>query len=321
MATRVITAGKMRAGDAIAVAALLCAFIPCPALAATTQAGTGIVNTARLSYDINGAPQSQPSNTVSLTAAEILDVSVVADRDSVAVSTSSAPAIGFVVTNNGNGTEGYAIAAASDRAGVAATRIAIDSDNDGKYDPATDQLLAAGTPLILSAAQQQRLFVLVEVTQVVATTRLSLTATARTGSGQPGTIFAGAGAQGSDAVVGRTGATAGAATTLTVSSALPTLAKSQTVFAPDGSSRPVRGAIVTYRLVASFPAATLGVTIDDPIPAGTDYVPGSMTLDDRALTDAVDGDLGTADTQGIHVALGNVSSAGTRTIQFSVKIQ
>jgi uncharacterized repeat protein (TIGR01451 family) len=83
----------------------------------------------------------------------------------------------------------------------------------------------------------------------------------------------------------------------------------------------MHGAIVTYRLVASFPASTRGVAIDDPIPAGTDYVPGSLTLDDRTLSDTSDGDAGTANTTSIRVALGDIAANATRTIQFSVKIQ
>jgi hypothetical protein len=39
------------------------------------------------------------------------------------------------------------------------------------------------------------------------------------------------------------------------------------------------------------------------------------------LSDAADADAATADATGIHVALGDVAAASTRTIQFSVKIQ
>ena len=40
-----------------------------------------------------------------------------------------------------------------------------------------------------------------------------------------------------------------------------------------------------------------------------------------ALTDAVDGDTGTAGAAGIAVTLGDIAAAGTRTIQFQVRIQ
>ena len=121
--------------------------------------------------------------------------------------------------------------------------------------------------------------------------------------------------------MGSSGAAATAVTALTPPTGLPTLVKSQSVFAPDGSARAVRGAIITYRIVANFPTATRGVTVDDPIPAGTDYVAGSLLLDDRAVTDARDADAGTADSAAIHAALGDVAASGTRTVQFSVKIQ
>ena len=311
--------GTAARGVIAAAAAILCAFAP--ARAQQTAAGTDIVNTATLRFDADGANQSRQSNTVSLVTAKVLDVTVTADRDTLAVNAGSTSAVAFLVANGGNAAEDYAITAASDAAGVSVSRIAVDTDNDGRYDPATDQLLPAGAALPVGAGQAQRLFVLIDGGQIARATRVSLAAAARTGSGAPGTVFPGAGVSGGDAVVGKTGAAATATTTLTIAVAQPTLTKSQSVFAPDGSSRAVRGAIITYRLVASFPGATRGVAIDDPIPAGTDYVPGSLTLDGGPLSDSGDADRGTVDAGGVHVLLGDVTGVGSRTIQFSVKIQ
>ena len=289
-----------------------------PAVAAT-RAGTGIANTATLSWN-DGTERSTPSNTVSLLTAEILDVTITAERSAIAVKPGDAVAASFVVTNTGNGAEDFTLAFAADQPGVAVTRVAIDRDGDGTYDAAKDELLAPGV-LPLAPGQAVRLFVLIDGGKVTATARITASVAAKTGSGTPGTAFAGAGDGGGDAVVGTTGAAASAATVLTPPAGLPGLVKSQSVFAPDGSTRAVRGAIVTYRLVASFSAATRGVALDDPIPAGTAYVPGSLVLDDSALTDAADTDAGVVDTGAIHVALGNVATPGTRTVQFSVKIQ
>ena len=303
----------------IAPAALCLCVVPTIGHAAT-RAGTGIANTATLSWT-DGTPRSVLSNTVTVTTAELLDVTIVADRPSIAVKSGDAVAAGFVVTNTGNGAEDFALTITSDQPGVAVTRMGVDSDDDGAYDPAKDRPLAAGAPLSLAPGQSVRIFVLVDGSQVGATTRISASVAATTGNGTPGTIVAGGGDAGSDAVVGSTGAAATAVTALTPQAGLPTLVKSQSVFAPDGSARAIRGAIITYRLVAGFTAATRGATVDDPIPAGTDYVAGSLLLDDRALTDGRDADAGAFDAAAVHVALGDVAAAGTRTIQFSVKIQ
>lgn len=303
----------------IAVAALCLCTVATPGFAAT-PAGTNIVNTATLSWTSDGQPRTAASNIVTVTTAEILDVSITADRTSVAAQPSDTVAIGFLATNTGNGTEDFALGFASDRATVAVTRVAIDSDNDGVYD-ARDQLLATGAMLTLDAGQQKRVFVLIDGAQVSGPTDILATVTAKTGSGASGTVFAGAGDNGSDAIVGASGARATASSLLTPPAGLPSLTKSQTVFAPDGSARAVRGSIITYRLVANFTAPTRGAAVDDPIPTGTAYVPGSLVLDDRPLTDAADADAGTFDASAIHVTLGDVAASGTRTIQFSVKIQ
>ncbi|WP_294047594.1 hypothetical protein [Sphingomonas sp.] len=287
---------------------------------AATRAGTAIANTATLTVGNGADRQSLPSNTVTLTTAELLDVTVAADRPTIAA-TGAEIAVGYVVVNTGNGAEDFVLTIASDRSAVTVARVAIDSDGNGSYDAASDRSLAPGAPLSLTPGQSVRIFVLVDGGQVTAATHISVTATAHTGSGVAGTTFAGAGDQGGDAVVGRTGGTATATTLLTISADQPSLTKSQTVFAPDGSTRAVRGAIVTYTLVASFPTATGGAAIDDPVPAGTTYVPGSITLDGRALSDAADGDAASVDGVTIHVALGDVAAASTRTVQFSVKIQ
>lgn len=316
--------GPATTGDSgRAVRPLLCLLalgVATPALAAT-PAGTGIANTATMQFYVSGQAQTIPSNTVTLVSAEILDVAIVAERPAVAVLASDQVAVPFLVTNSGNGAEDFALALASDRAGVSVTRVFIDTNKDGIYQAGADLPLTDGTALSLAAGQQVRVFVLIDGAQVTAATTLAATVTARTGSGSTGTVFPGAGTNGGDAVVGTTGATAIASALLTPSAGQPTLAKSQSVFAPDGSARPLRGAIVTYQLVATFAGATRGVAIDDPIPVGTAYVPGSLKLDQLALTDAADGDVGTASVTAVQVRLGDVAAPASHTVQFSVIIQ
>ena len=134
-------------------------------------------------------------------------------------------------------------------------------------------------------------------------------------------MFAGQGDGGGDAIVGKTGAAAGAQTVLTPTPALPTLVKSQSVRALDGSARALRGATITYTLIAHFNGATAAPVLSDPVPAGTGYVAGSLRLDGTTLSDAADADAGSFDGHAIHVAIGDVAAASDRTITFQTIIQ
>lgn len=301
-----------------ALAALLALTAPTPAMAAV-PAGTPIVNTAALTFEIDGAAQHVASNSVTLVAAELLDVTITAERPSVAVLSATQVAVPFLIANTGNGTQSFALAIASHQNGVVVDRVARDVDGDGAFQ-AADPLL---TPLSLRLApgEQVRIFVLVDGAQIAAAAAITATVSAQSGSGAAGTVFAGAGANGADAVVGATGARASATSTLSPAGpAQPTLAKAQAVRAPDGSSRAMRGAIITYTLIATLPGPTRGVTIDDPIPAGTAYLADSLALDSVALSDRADTDPGSADAAGVHIRLGDLAAAGSHTVQFSVKI-
>jgi uncharacterized repeat protein (TIGR01451 family) len=307
-----------RAGPCLGAAAL-CLAAATPVLA-QSGAGTIIVNTAILHFDQAGKPIAVNSNTVTLTTAEILDVTIAAERDT-GVTTAGVVALPFHVTNTGNGPEGFTLTAAADQNGVAIKGIVADTDGDGVYTAGKDAPVTADAPLALIAGQSARIFVLVDGASVTTTTNVSATVTAVIGSGAPGTIFAGKGVGGGDAIVGKTGATATAHTALTLPISQPTLLKEQSVLAPDGSAEAVHGAVITYRLTAHFPDATPGVSIDDALPAGTQYVPGSLHLDQHPLTDVADSDAGTVDASAVHVALGQAAAASTHIVQFSVTIQ
>jgi hypothetical protein len=70
-----------------------------------------------------------------------------------------------------------------------------------------------------------------------------------------------------------------------------------------------------------FAEAASAARIEDPVPAGTRYVPDSLMLDGALLSDAADDDAGQADNATIAVTLGDIAVAGVRTVQFQVQIQ
>jgi uncharacterized repeat protein (TIGR01451 family) len=293
---------------------------PTLAVAQETSAGSHIVNVASIAAQQDGRAIEARSNSVDLVTAERLDLTLAPVANDVGPVT-------LVLTNTGNGNEAFDVRATA-ASGVTVRGIAIDRDGDGRYDPAVDLLLSGPTPP-LAPGGQHRLLVLLDSAAPTRTT-LTISAAAVTASGTPGTIAPKVGDGGGDAVVGSTGAKA----SVTIDAASPspgtngggaaggaTLVKSQAVRAPDGSATAVRDAVITYTLVARFAAAVTGARLDDPIPAGTTYVPGSLTLDGAALSDAADGDAGSGNAGAITVALSDVPAGSVRTIQFQARIQ
>jgi len=293
-----------------------------------TPAGTPIVNTAGLRYDADGAAQSTSSNTVTIIVAERLDVALVRDGQGAIVVTAQPVAIPFTLTNLDNGAEAFTLAA-SVSPGMATLRtLVIDTDGDGRYDPAKDVAPVDGKTPLLSPGQSIKLLAILVATPEGGATNAVLTVTARstTGSGATGNVYPSAGDGGGDAVVGPTGALATVSVPLGTALAGPVLLKSQSVRAADGSQTAVRDAVITYTLEARFTDAVTGARIADPIPVGTVFVPGSLSLDGAPLSDGADDDAGrfdpsTAQGAGVTVALGRVAAGSSHTVQFKAKIQ
>jgi uncharacterized repeat protein (TIGR01451 family) len=302
-----------------------------PVYAAGVPAGTLIENTAEASYSLGGISQTVPSNTVTVTVDEILDVAVSSlDGGTVALNSTGA-VLTFEVNNTGNGPEAYEItvdpAIAGDDFDPVVTAIAYDSNGNDQYDAGVDTLLPAGTatPDIV-ADGSLRIFVILAFDAPppgdADLADIRLTATAVTGSGTPGTVFAGQGVGGSDAVVGVTTAQADDLGTVIAQVSSVSLSKSATVLDPFGGSEAIPGAVVTYSLVASVSGSSAvdSLVVTDPIPASTTYEAGSLQLDTAPLTDADDGDAGDVVAGMLTVDLGTVAGGASHTITFQVKI-
>lgn len=268
-----------------------------------TDAGTSIVNTANATYDVAGLPGSPVSAVDSFLVDEILDVAVVADDATYVNATSPGTnaALAFTVTNTGNGPEPYRLVVdgslAGDNFDPQNLRIYLDN-GDGVFGAGTDTLyvLDGNNPLLVADASR-RVFVVADTPAALAAGAIGLvqlTATAQTGSGAPGTVFAGAGENGVDAVAGSSTASDDAQNGYLVAQVTTTLVKSQAVDDHAGGSLPASGSTITYTL--TFTVSGVGsigdVLVADTIPADTTYVPGSMTLNGLPLTDATGDDEG-----------------------------
>jgi uncharacterized repeat protein (TIGR01451 family) len=306
-------------------------------------AGTPINNTATVDYTVGSVTSTATSNTASVVVAEILNVDVTppAAQTPVAPGTTG-QILRFRVDNLGNGPEAFLLVANNAVAGdnfdpiAASPAIYLDTGGgvttNGVFD-ATDVPYVPGNndPNLTSDGAGSFVYVYL-VNNIPASAvdnnigRSTLNASARTGTGAAGTVFAGQGASGTDAVVGTTTASDLGQGEYLVQGIAVTAVKSQTVVDQFGGARPLPGARINYSIVVNAVGSGTATTsvFADNIPAGTTYVAGSLTLNSGALTDVADGDVGayeTAPQPRVRVQLGNLTQAsGSQTIQFAVVI-
>ncbi len=323
----------MRAAMTLVAACSAMAFGASTAQAAGTIAGTDILNTAQATYDGPSGPVVIDSNTVTITVDELLDVTVASgDPGDIASDSGAAQQVtSYQVTNTGNGNEAFALTADTAKGGddfdTSNAVIYIDTNDNGVFDVGVDTLYSPGSnDPVLAPDASVNIFILSDI-PVTATdgqrAEVELSAAAITGSGTPGTSFAGQGDGGGDAVVGSTGADGEASSFFLIQAAQVALVKSATIVDQFGGSQPVPGATITYQLVATITGSgsLTNLNITDDIPADTTYTAESITLEGAGLTDSdADPDAGSFDGSAIAVTLGTVPGGQTRTITFQVTI-
>ncbi len=301
------------------------------ALAAGVSAGTLIENTAVASYDDGGGPRTINSNTVTVRVDELLNVTLTSLDPGPVPTRPGEAVLRFELTNQGNGPEAFRLFANPAVAGndfdVTVTAIAIDRNANGIYDAGVDEVLAEPQATAeLATDAVLTLFVLVTVPEGVADTETSaveLAAEAVTGTGTPGTVFAGAGVDGGDAITGTTEARALARGNLVVGMTSVALTKAVSLSDSFGGTGAVPGSIASFTITAtvSGSGSVADLVVTDAIPEGTTYAPGSLALDGTPLTDGADADAGTgSDAEGIRVDLGSVAGGTVHTITFDVAI-
>lgn len=317
---------------------LLMAVLLAPAAvrAAGTAAGTGIQSTAQVSYSLGGPVQTTSSNTTTVIVGEILDAVVTVGSTASVVPGAANQELVFTVTNTGNGTETFSLAALSAAiAGddfdpvLAATSIYFDTDNSNDLSPADLAYVPGTNDPSLAADASVRILLVNDIPNGItdgARGRSQLTASARTGVGAPGATFAGQGDGGVDAVAGTTGGDGATFGEYVVAGLQVAAVKSQTIADQFGGNRVLPGARIHYQIVvtASGTGAATASVFSDAIPANTTYVAGSLELNDTALSDTADADAGellSAPAPQVRVNLGDLTQAsGPQTIEFAVTI-
>jgi uncharacterized repeat protein (TIGR01451 family) len=294
-----------------------------------TAAGFDIQNTARADYNIGvGGPGAVVnSNTITTTVDELLNATVTwQDAAPVTVASGNVNKVTtYLLTNTGNGSENFNLSRLNTLAGdqfdptsSSPNSIFLDTNGNGTYDVGVD--LPATQSGVLAANGTKIIFLLSDISAGPHadgdTANVQLTAAAVTGTGAPGTVFAGAGDGGViAAVVGSTGGDGAAVGTYIISGAIVTMTKSAVIADPFGGTQAVPGATITYTITATVTgtgtAANLVVT--DLVPAGTAYVVGSIKLNAVALTDGGGddaGDYNNTNAGSVTVDLGNQTSPG-----------
>ena len=306
------------------------------AFAEGTPAGTNITNQATVAYTIETGIITNNSNITVITVDGLLDVNVAwQDATSVTVNPGDANRVlTFRVTNTGNGTDTYTLSGdstiGSDQFNPSLVGLYLDTNGNGVYDAGVDiQYVPMANDPILTADASIIIFVLNDIPGGVSDGDLGncrLTATSNTGTGAPGTTFANAGDEGTDAVAGTSGGSANDTGSYVVSAAVVSVVKSASITDSSGGTDPVTGATITYSLVITVTGSETAeaIVITDAIPADTTYNTGTLTLNSASLTDAADGDAGDVGVSipgVVSVVLGDLSATSpVQTITFEVRI-
>lgn len=350
-----MTSKLYRLGSCSALAFVI-AGVSAPAFAAGTTAGTSIVNTATVDYQVGGVSQPQQSASDTFVVDRKINLTVAEDGSSttVVVPGQSNAVTSFLLTNTSNAVLDFALTAAQTTGGTAAhggtdtfnlstMTIYRDVDNSGTFNAGDTAVTYIDE---LAADASVRLFVVGNVPLSLATgavANVRLTATGREGgaAGSQGaaltasttqtnsvmdTVFA----DGTGVTDGNRDAAHSDDDDFTVSTATLTVTKTSTVISDpvNGTSSPklIPGAVVEYCIAvqnAAGGASASTVTVSDVLPANLTFTTGSIRLD-GTLTGATcnaDGTAGGTFASGtVSGTLSTIAAGSGRTLVFRATV-
>lgn len=309
------------------------------AQAAGTAAGTVIPNTAAISYTYNGAPAIQYASAVPVIVARLLSVRTTW-QDSTPTPVNSPDTLKvltFAVTNTGNGTDTFALSRDNTLSGdqfdpvsAPAGAIWLESGAQPGFQasgPNADIPYAPGSnDPVLAPDASRVVYVASSIPPGFSTgagSRVSLQS--RSTQVAPNTP---AGTQialqnGVATVAGPGGAASAAVGSYLVAVVAVGIVKSVVSVADTGGgSRVMTGSVLTYRLrvTASGSGSANNVVVTDSLPATLSYVPGSITVDGVARTDAADTDDSSFSSGTVKTVLPSLSAPQSRSIEFKATV-
>jgi len=330
-----------------ALVSVCCALGVHGAQAAGTPAGTVISNRVTVDFSYGGIAGVAASNTATVTVAEVINVSLTwQDAAAVAVnSPDTSRALTLLLTNTGNGSEPFSLTRNNsisgdqfDPANAAIGAIFLENGAEAGFQASganADTLYIPGNNDPLLAADASRTVYLVsDIPTNLAqgnTAQASLNAVALTSGAAgaaPGTRLSGLGAGGVDALVGASRATATATGSYVISGlSVAVFKRVSAIQAPygDDPNRIMPGTVLTYIATVRVSGAgtATNLAFNDPLPAETDFVPGSILVNGTARTDAADADNTdfNVGSKTINVRFGDTVAPTTHLIEFRVKVK
>jgi uncharacterized repeat protein (TIGR01451 family) len=310
------------------------------AMATGTTAGTLIGNTATLQYRMGGGPlTSATASSTPIVVGKVLSV-VVTSQDAGPVGASSpatSVALTFVVTNTGNAPEPYRVSRTDNLTGdqfdpvpAAAGSLWLESGAQPGFQASGPNADIPYVPGVndptLPADGSRTVYLVSDIPGSLAfgaTGRSQLTATATTpgaAGAAPGTLLATSGGvqtiAGAQTVASATGSYLVSGTSVAVAKSVVTVRD------PQGGTRVVTGSVITYRIVLTLAGtgSADNVSVSDPLPASLTYVPGSVTVDGVARTDAADADGVTASANTVTADFGTLAAPAQRVIEFKATV-
>ena len=311
---------------------------------AGAPAGTVISNTVTLNYSIGGVGAVATSNTANIVVDEIINLTLtVQDAAPVAVNSPDlGRAITLLLTNTGNGSEGFGLSRNNALVGdqfnpsnAVIGAIFLESGGQAGFQstgPNADILYIPGVNDPVLAADASRLiYVVSDIPTGVAlggTGNVGVSASALTigaSGAAPGTVLPGLGTGGVAAVVGASRATSTVIGSYIVSGLAVNVAKSViSVQDPRGGNLVMPGSVITYRVVLTVSGSGIAgnLAFSDPLPPETTYKAGTIKVNGAVRTDAVDGDNAdfTPGTRTVSARFGNTTAPGSFTIEFQVTV-
>ncbi|HEX8503346.1 MAG TPA: hypothetical protein VF659_22370 [Pyrinomonadaceae bacterium] len=279
-------------------------------------AGVTISNRAEATYtDAEGVGFATVSPTVSVTVSTVAAVNVTPDEteSSANVSPNERVTRLFRVCNTGNTPDFYTIAEASVSAPAALVSLHFDVDGSGALDQ-SDRLVTLDSTMSPRLARGQCVGVLAVVD--VGAGRVGDLLTIRIVARSSVADALNAGAQDAGAIVNAYGH--GARITSPTSPDLPPVKLVEGHESVTASPGQALSYTVSFR--NSGDTTARNVLLRDELPQGLEYVPATLRLGGRALTDAADGDEGSAAGRRLEVRLAQVAVGEVVEVGFQARV-
>lgn len=313
--------------------------------AAGTPAGTIISNVATVSYSLDGAHQPLLTSAPATIKVDELIQPVLTWQDAAPVAVNipgTNDALTFLLTNTGNGQEAFGLTRTNGPLPLPAGNFTPLNGTTGSIylengmqpgfqasGPNADIAYVSGVnDPSLAPDAGQLIYVISDTPNVAANIQgevllAAAALTAGAAGAAPGTSLAGLGQGGGFAVVGASSAQANAKGSYVTNGLGLTVNKTvASIVDPNGTAVLMPGAVMTYQIAVVLTGAgtAANLVIADPLPAEITYVPGSISVDGAARTDAADADSAQFAANTISVSLGNVASPANIVITFRATI-